>query len=54
MQIGCLINDKALGFAYNKINLKRPLIGMGIIIDGIPKLLPMILNKKGRWNKYIP
>jgi hypothetical protein len=32
-----------------KNNLKRPVIGTGIIVNGIPKLIPMILNKKGLW-----
>ena len=50
MRVGCLINDKSLAFAYNKVNLKRPIIGTGIIIDGHPKLLPMVLNKRGRWD----
>lgn len=49
MQCGCLIDDEALAFAYNKSNLKRPLVGTGIIINGHPRLLPMILNKNGRW-----
>jgi hypothetical protein len=53
MVVGCLIDDKSLAFAYNKLQLKRPLIGCGIILDGQPKLLPMILNKDGRWNKRI-
>lgn len=49
MVVGCLIDDKSMAFAYNKLQLKRPLIGVGIILDGQPKLLPMILNKEGRW-----
>jgi len=49
MRVGCLIHDKTLAFNYNNTNLKRPIIGTGIIIDGYPKLIPMILNKKGRW-----
>lgn len=49
MQSGCLIEDSSLAFAYNKVNLKRPLIGTGVIIDGQPKLIPMVLNKRGRW-----
>ena len=51
MVVGCLIDDKSMAFAYNKLQLKRPLIGVGIILDGQPKLLPMILNKEGRWCK---
>jgi hypothetical protein len=49
MRVGCLINDKSLAFNYNNTNLKRPLIGTGMIIDGQPKLFPMILDKHGRW-----
>ena len=49
MTIGCLIDDHALAFAYNKTTLGRPIIGMGIIIEGQPVLLPMILGKNGRW-----
>ena len=48
-QVGCLIDDDSRAFAYNNTNLKRPIIGCGIIIDGHPKLLPMVLNTKGRW-----
>jgi hypothetical protein len=42
MTIGCLIDDASLAFAYNKNTLKRPIIGCGAILDGQPKLLPMI------------
>jgi hypothetical protein len=53
MVVGCLIDDKSMAFGYNKLQLKRPLIGVGMILDGQPKLLPMILNKEGRWVKKI-
>jgi hypothetical protein len=53
MQIGCLIHDDSLAFSYNNINLKRPIIGTGIILNGQPKLIPMILNSKGRWIKEL-
>lgn len=49
MIVGCLIDDKSLAFSYNKLQMKRPLIGVGIILEGQPKLLPMILNKESRW-----
>ncbi len=54
MICGCLIDNDSLAYSYNKINLKRPIIGCGIILNGLPKLLPMILNKNGRWNGVIP
>ena len=54
MHVGCLIDDDSLAFSYNKLNLKRPMIGCAIIIDGLPKLLPMVLNKHGRWIGVVP
>lgn len=50
LQCGCLIDFKSLAFAYNKNNLKRPVIGTGLIVNDLPMLIPMVLNKKGRWN----
>lgn len=50
MQAGCLIDDKALAFAYNKLQLNRPIIGTGVIQGGTtPLLVPMVLNTSGRW-----
>jgi len=49
MQTGCLINDNALAFNYNNVNLKRPIIGTGLIIDSMPILEPMVLSEDGRW-----
>jgi len=49
MQVGCLINQKSLAFAYAKNFSTRFILGCGIIIDGTPRLLPMVLNNKGDW-----
>lgn len=49
MQVGCLINQKSLAFAYAKNFATRFILGCGIIIDGTPRLLPMVLNNKGDW-----
>ncbi len=53
MQVGCLIDDESMAFAYNKVTPTRPIIGLGMIIDSQPVLIPMTLNSKGRWNKKI-
>lgn len=50
MQCGCLIDDDALAFSYNNVNIKRPVIGTGVIVDGQPILEPMILDDNGRWS----
>lgn len=49
LQSACLIDDDSYAFNYNNVNLKRPLIGTPVIVEGQPKLVPMILNKNGRW-----
>ncbi len=54
MSVGCLIDDHQLAFAYNKNTLKRPVIGCGAIIDGQPRLLPMVMAKGGRWTGFVP
>lgn len=40
---GCLIDNKALAFAYNKVNPKRPIIGTSLVIDSRPILEEMKL-----------
>lgn len=49
MTAGCLINDAAYAFLYNKTYIPRPLLGCGIIYDGIPELIPMFLDENKRW-----
>ncbi len=49
LQVGCLIDKKSLAFAYDKINLKRPMLGIGMIVKGVAFPVPMQLNINGRW-----
>ena len=49
LQAGCLIDDDALAFSYNNVNLQRPIVGTGVIIDSMPILEPMIMDKNRRW-----
>ena len=49
LQSGCLIDRKALAFAYDKLNLNRPIIGTSMIIDSKPVLIPMTLDRSGKW-----
>ena len=53
MMCGCMIDDKSLAFSYNKVHSARVILGCGIIINGQPKLLPMVLNKGGDWNGIV-
>lgn len=49
MHVACLVDDNSRAMAYNKINPRRPILSIGVIINGIPQLVPMVLNKQGRW-----
>ena len=49
MAVGCLINQKSMAFAYARNFNARFVLGCGIIIDGIPRLLPMVLDNNGDW-----
>jgi hypothetical protein len=50
---GCLIDIKSPAFRYNVNDLERPILGNGIIVNGVPKPIPMILDRYGRWNGEI-
>lgn len=46
---GTLANPKSLALAYASNNAKRQILGAVVITNGIPQLIPMRLNKSGRW-----
>lgn len=46
---GCLADDKSLALGYNKVNPKRPIVSVLVIINGIANVAPMVLKKGGRW-----
>jgi metallophosphoesterase superfamily enzyme len=45
---GCLADDNSLALGYNKINPKRPIMSIIVIVNGIPQIVPMIVKNK-RW-----
>ena len=53
MTVGCLIDDTAYSFRYNKTTASRPKIGCGLILNGAPVPVPMLLNRNGRWTKKL-
>ena len=48
-QVGCLLDHKAFAFAYSKKNIKKPIIGVGVVDKGIPIFIPMQMTARGRW-----
>jgi hypothetical protein len=53
MQVGCLIHQKSMAFDYAKNFKSRLIVGCGVIINGQPKLMPMVLKENGRWNGHV-
>ena len=53
MNVGCLINQKSMAFNYAKNFKTRFILGCAIILNGVPRLLPMVLNDKGDWIKKL-
>ena len=53
MTVGCLVNKDSLAMAYMKINLAKPILSCGIITEGYPQIVPMVLKKDGSWDKNI-
>lgn len=49
MQTACLVDRDAYAFAYENCNLKKPIIGTGLIINSHPILEPLIMNEFGDW-----
>lgn len=54
MQLGCLIDRDHIAFAYNRQDIRRPLLNVGKIVDGEPALLSMNLREDGRWTGEVP
>ena len=51
--VGCLIDHKSLAYAYGKNLVNKPILGCMVIESGVPHLIPMHLNKSGRWTKKL-
>lgn len=47
--VGCLIDRHSYAFAYGQKMKNKPILGCGIVDRGIPKFIPMLLDKNGRW-----
>lgn len=45
----CLVDDKSLAMAYNKLHSKRPIMGAVFIENSLPHLIPMFRDENNRW-----
>lgn len=49
MTVGCGIDDKLAAFSYNKKTNDRPIIGCGLVLNGVPRLVPMPMDDNGNY-----
>lgn len=49
MNVGCLIDIEQYAFDYGKALRKKPTLGSGVIVNGIPFFIPMLLDRNKRW-----
>lgn len=54
MQCGCLVNRKSRAFLYAQDYRHMPMLGCGLIIKGLPVLVPLVEDKRGRWVGRLP
>lgn len=47
--VGCLIDRTALAFAYGKETSNKPMLGAMVITNGVPNLIPMVIDINGNW-----
>jgi len=47
--VGCLIDHESYAFAYAKSISSKPIVGVGVIENGVPRFVPMVLSRGGRW-----
>ena len=50
MNTGCLINKNHLAFKYSRIIVKRPVLSLSVVDNGIPRIVPMVLKRNGEWD----
>lgn len=53
IQLPCLIDKNSDAFNYINPFKARIMLGAAVIINGVPKLIPLIEDKDGRWNRKI-
>ena len=51
--VGALIDDKKYAFEYSRFSSSKSILGCGIVVDGLPVFIPMIINKNHRWRGFI-
>lgn len=56
MSVGCLIDPTHPAFTYHKTrrSTSPEQLGCGVILSGFPVWVPMFVDWRGKWKKYLP
>lgn len=54
MVVGSLIDADQYAFAYQRRSVIKPILSVGLIENGIPRIIPMLLDKNGDWSGTLP
>lgn len=49
LNAGCLIDRHTYVFDYGKQAKFKPTLGCGVVLEGVPQFIPMIVDKKEQW-----
>jgi hypothetical protein len=49
LNVGCLIDRATYAFRYGKSAKFKPTLGCGVVIQGVPYFVPMVVGEKERW-----
>ncbi len=53
LSVGALIDNDSYAMKYGRAIRNKPIVGVGIIKNGIPLFHPMNLSNSGRWSKKL-
>ena len=45
-----LIDKNHLAFKYSRVIVKRPILSLDVVENGIPKIVQMVLKRNGEWD----
>lgn len=48
MNVGCLIDENSYAMSYTKMHRTKPVLSCGVVLDGVPFLIPMIQGGRKR------
>lgn len=48
MNVGCLVDERTYAMNYTRMNKTKPVLSCGVVVDGVPHVIPMIQGGRNR------